>query len=285
MAELNTFAKDLEAQLTCAICNDIFTDPRTLPCLHTFCFKCIKSWNEACHKEMKRLRCPTCRAVVKIEGDDISKLPSSFTYNSLLQLFNAMKTKTDEHNQQQLPECVSCNKRSVLVGFCAQCEGMICNECINQHKTITPLIKTHQATLWGEFKTQNVNSYINNQAICKEKFHQKCRLDYYCITCRKCICQKCGMTTSHGSHDRVTIEKAAEDAKKLIRKEKDRLNELLIGYKKELELSNENMTRIQSEVDTAKAKVQNDIQAMMKILQDRQNALFATLDGLLAEQT
>ncbi|KXJ19367.1 Tripartite motif-containing protein 2 [Exaiptasia diaphana] len=208
---------DLEAQLTCAICNDIFTDPRTLPCLHTFCFKCIKSWNEACHKEMKRLRCPTCRAVVKVEEDDISKLPSSFTYNSLLQLFNVMKTKTDEHNQQQLPEC-------------------------------------------------------------------KCRLDYYCITCRKCICQKCG-TTSHSRHDKASIEEAAEDAKKLIRKEKDRLNELLSGYKNDFEQSNENMTRIQSEVDVAKAKVQNDIQAIMKILQDRQNALIATLDGLLAEQT
>ncbi|XP_020896601.2 E3 ubiquitin-protein ligase TRIM71 [Exaiptasia diaphana] len=283
MAGLKTFTDDLEAQLTCVICNDIFTDPRTLPCLHTFCFKCIKNWNEACQREMKRLRCPTCRAVVKIEGDDISKLPSSFTYKSLLQLFNVMKTKTDEQSQQQLPECVGCNKRSVLVGFCPQCEGMICNECINQHKTKSS-IKTHQATLWSEFKTQNVNSYINNQSICKEKFHQKCRLDYYCITCRKCICNKCS-ATAHSIHDKVSIEQAAEDAKKLIRNEKDRLNELLIGYKKDLELSNENMTRIQSEVDAAKAKVRNDTQALMKILQDRQNALIATLDGLLAEQT
>ncbi|XP_020912396.2 E3 ubiquitin-protein ligase TRIM71 isoform X1 [Exaiptasia diaphana] len=284
MAASSSFTEDLKAQLTCAICNDIFTDPRTLPCLHTFCFNCIKGWNEACQIERKRLRCPTCRAVVKIEGDDISKLPSSFTYNSLLQLFNVMKTKTDEHSQQQLPECVGCSKRSVLVGFCPQCEGIICNECIDQHKTVKPLIKTHQATLWSEFKTQNVNSYINNQTICKEKYHQKCRLDYYCITCKKCICQKCG-TTAHSSHDKVSIEEAAEDAKNLIRKEKDRLNELLLGYKKELKLSNENMTRIQSEVDTAKAKVRNDTQALMKILQDRQNALIATLDGLLAEQT
>ncbi|XP_028513566.1 E3 ubiquitin-protein ligase TRIM71-like [Exaiptasia diaphana] len=283
MATSSSFRDNLEAQLTCAICNDIFTDPRTLPCLHTFCFKCIKDWNEACQREMKRLRCPTCRAVVKIEGDDISKLPSSFTYKSLLQLFNVMKTKTDEQSQQQLPECVGCNKRSVLVGFCPQCEGMICNECINQHKTKSS-IKTHQATLWSEFKTQNVNSYINNQSICKEKFHQKCRLDYYCITCRKCICNKCS-ATAHSIHDKVSIEQAAEDAKKLIRNEKDRLNELLIGYKKDLELSNENMTRIQSEVDAAKAKVRNDTQALMKILQDRQNALIATLDGLLAEQT
>ena len=256
MAVSSSFIDNLEAQLTCAICNDIFTDPRTLPCLHIFCFKCIKSWNEACQRESKRLKCPTCRAVVNIEGSDIAKLP----------------------------ECVGCNKRSTLLGFCPQCEGMICNECINQHKTIQPLIKTHQATLWSEFKTQNVNSYINNQAICKEKFHQKCRLDYYCITCRKCVCQKCS-ATAHSSHDKVSTEEAAEDAKNIIRKEKNRLNELIIGYKKELELSNENMSRIQSEVDTAKSKVQNDTQDLMKILQDHQNTLIATLDGLLAEQT
>jgi len=26
----------------CSICTEVFTDPRVLPCLHTYCLKCIK---------------------------------------------------------------------------------------------------------------------------------------------------------------------------------------------------------------------------------------------------
>ncbi|XP_028519218.1 E3 ubiquitin-protein ligase TRIM71-like [Exaiptasia diaphana] len=276
MEGLHSFTSDFEAQLTCAVCNEIFTEPRTLPCLHTFCFKCIKGWNETCQKEKKTLKCPTCRAAVNIEGGDIANLPSSFTFKSLLQLFDSMKMKADEPNQQ-FPECSGCSNSCTLIGFCPQCGGMICDECMNEHRTAKVLIKSHKATLWNEFNPEVLNSFVNNQAFCKEKFHVNCRLEFYCKTCKKCICNKCS-ATAHGSHDKVSIEEAAEDAKKLIRRDKDRLNELIIGYKKQLQLSNENMRRIQSEISTAKAEVRNHTQNLIKILQDHEDNKIATLD-------
>ena len=32
----------LEEQLTCSVCNKQFTDPRTLPCLHSYCLECVQ---------------------------------------------------------------------------------------------------------------------------------------------------------------------------------------------------------------------------------------------------
>ena len=32
----------LEEQLTCKICSKQFNDPRTLPCLHSFCLECVQ---------------------------------------------------------------------------------------------------------------------------------------------------------------------------------------------------------------------------------------------------
>ena len=34
--------KELEEQLTCNVCLDWYTNPKTLPCLHSFCLKCIE---------------------------------------------------------------------------------------------------------------------------------------------------------------------------------------------------------------------------------------------------
>ena len=45
MAEQSTTAtalQELDGQLTCSVCLDQYTGPKTLPCLHSFCVKCIE---------------------------------------------------------------------------------------------------------------------------------------------------------------------------------------------------------------------------------------------------
>ena len=37
-----TALKELDEQLTCNVCLDQYTNPKTLPCLHSFCLKCIE---------------------------------------------------------------------------------------------------------------------------------------------------------------------------------------------------------------------------------------------------
>ena len=53
MAEKNTAStealKKLEEQLTCPICLEQFTNPKSFPCFHSFCLHCLEVWQKKQH--------------------------------------------------------------------------------------------------------------------------------------------------------------------------------------------------------------------------------------------
>ena len=68
---------------TCSICQEVFTDPRLLPCGHSFCFESLQSF---CRHNTpgNGAQCPLCRKVFTIPQGGVEELASNF---SLLELF------------------------------------------------------------------------------------------------------------------------------------------------------------------------------------------------------
>ena len=50
--------KQIEEEITCSICRDLFTDPKTIPCLHMFCKQCIEQSIESSKKMASTVICP-----------------------------------------------------------------------------------------------------------------------------------------------------------------------------------------------------------------------------------
>ncbi len=44
---LSSFKEEFENQLTCIICLNPYTDPKILPCHHSFCLECIQLLEKA----------------------------------------------------------------------------------------------------------------------------------------------------------------------------------------------------------------------------------------------
>uniref|UniRef100_A0A803K3W9 non-specific protein-tyrosine kinase n=1 Tax=Xenopus tropicalis TaxID=8364 RepID=A0A803K3W9_XENTR len=62
-------AADLRDELTCSICQDIYTDPVTLPCGHNFCRGCIEKtwdWQKSIEEDPS---CPECRERYRRQPD------------------------------------------------------------------------------------------------------------------------------------------------------------------------------------------------------------------------
>ena len=53
-----------EEHLTCSVCLEQLKDPKVLPCLHSFCHKCIV--NIAKKGNANNINCPECRKFVQV---------------------------------------------------------------------------------------------------------------------------------------------------------------------------------------------------------------------------
>src|SRR6218665_3400105 len=75
----------LRAITECPICMDVFTDPRVLPCIHSFCFECLRHTSEATQKKPEdKMPCPLCRKEFIIPADGVNGVQKNFFVENLL---------------------------------------------------------------------------------------------------------------------------------------------------------------------------------------------------------
>jgi len=73
-----SIAKQLDDIMECPICTEVYTDPRVLPCVHTYCLKCIKAWSR--DKQLgDQLACPLCRKQFTVPCDGVGICPKIFS--------------------------------------------------------------------------------------------------------------------------------------------------------------------------------------------------------------
>jgi len=289
MDELNAkkFTADLTKDLTCPFCQEIFTSPKTLRCMHSFCLKCLFQWSRECQLNRSHFACPICAMLLETSEANLPKLPSMFGFEPLLKLHQAMTLKQNKksqtQNQKLSPKCAGCSKRLVLVSFCCQCCGMICNECINAHKTLKTILGDHKTIILNEFNQNHLDTYLKNQVFCQEKTHEDCRLVEFCQTCSKVVCHKC-IEGPHHKHDRGTLQEGVVDVKAAIKRDMQRVKPLMDGYIQDKAVYKENVERLRGEIQAAKKKVHEVVQEQIKALQDHEMTMMIMLDEMLQKE-
>ena len=122
----------LKEQLTCPVCLDHYTNPKTLPCLHSFCQDCLEGLpldkkNETCY-----ISCPICRQCAELPKKGAGAFPVAFTLNNLKEMYSLMKKTAD----LSIPQEATCSDHEKpLEFFCETCDTVICSHCLaHTHK-------------------------------------------------------------------------------------------------------------------------------------------------------
>ena len=109
--DLQTLLHNLHEVVSCSVCMSPFTDPKILPCFHTFCLHCLNELQRTSGKHGE-ITCPECRRKFQVPGTGYPKdLPANFRMNSLLDVTAIQKCNVAG------VKCGNCEKTSAQSSF------------------------------------------------------------------------------------------------------------------------------------------------------------------------
>ncbi|XP_078344575.1 E3 ubiquitin-protein ligase TRIM45-like [Oculina patagonica] len=270
---MEALLKNLKEHVSCSICLDTYTDPKTIDCLHTFCCECLKK-HALTSQRQGLYRCPECNAQVDIpEGNRFDRLPSSFLHNSLLSLL-AVRQSGDGSEMS----CSLCQKKSAEVDYCFDCEKFMCPDCVKAHDLFrTAAFEHHKVTPVKQFQPEDYEALLKRQSFCSQKYHEREVTRFFCLHCQECVCQVC-INTDHKTHDVVPLDKAADDEKTNIIAETDVIKEKIqacSGLIRQIETTE---IELETNITTAKRQVSQTAEQMVTKIRENEREAITTLE-------
>ena len=256
----------------CGICSELYTDPRMLPCLHSFCCKCLQKSMENKESQAATIKCPTCEKDTPLPESGITGLEKDLRkeYEAKSAEYE-MKLKS--HNVERCDRCVESSDDNTATVFCCECCEFLCSACMSDHKRWK---KTHNHELLSigeEEKKQNRQMLIPHQPLSCQT-HSDEILKFYCETCSALMCRDC-IVINHTGHDYNRVENVAE-------KESASLQSSLLSVScaksklsDALALGDKMMQQVQAKQKSVEEDIKRSFNEIRQTLRNREEALLA----------
>ena len=271
-------AKQLDDITECPICTEVYTDPRVLPCVHTYCLKCIETWSKD-KQPGDKLACPLCRTEFTLPSNGVGDLPKNFFVANFLhmkELSFSVESKTSP-----CEACSDCEEsesevQNVALVYCVECQVKLCQNCERAHKGLK-LTRSHKLMAIGD--GLNIETLYQSipPTFCSQ--HEEESLKIYCFDCKSAICMMCYIK-SHNGHKWSDVKELVDDFRKQMTSDvggvaagADRCREMLESLEKEkndfteqisktgMEIS-EKAEQLKQMIDVHREKLMNELSSM-----------------------
>ncbi|XP_077314913.1 E3 ubiquitin-protein ligase TRIM39-like [Lithobates pipiens] len=182
---------DLSSELRCSICIDIYVDPVTLPCGHSFCRNCItQAWD---HQGRGDSKCPECKQIY-------GKRPELKINVRLLNIAKVFRYSQPDEDETGV-YCTYCESRVPAAKSCLQCETSMCDNHLRRHNGTV-----QHALIPPTMSVRDRKCSIHKNI-----------LEHYCVEDSECICESCRLLEEHRGHLMESLDEASEKKKKKLR--------------------------------------------------------------------
>ena len=269
--DLKTLLLNLHEAVSCSVCGDTFTDPKVLPCLHTYCLHCLNELQRTSGR-VGQISCPECRGEFRIAGSGTpDQLPTNFRLNSLLDVL-----AIQECNSTGV-KCGNCDKRSAQCFYCFQCCVFWCEDCITAHNIIRTN-KGHRVLALKDFQDQDIADVIKRPSFCQKEHHENEELKYFCKDCKVPICNTC-VVTLHDGHAKAPLAEAANERKLRVKSVIESHKQKALQKRSKLSKLQDERTKIQTQVASAKQNAQIFADNMMKVIEAKKQEFFREVEN------
>ncbi|XP_059819478.1 tripartite motif-containing protein 2-like isoform X1 [Hypanus sabinus] len=150
--------------LVCSICLDRYNNPKVLPCLHTFCERCLQNYIPP---QSLSLSCPVCRQTSILPEKGVAALQNNFFISNLMEVLQRDPSCNREEASMKATvgavsgHSLSCpnHEGKVMEFYCGPCETAMCGECTEgehrEHRTVPlkDVVEQHKAALHKQLDT------------------------------------------------------------------------------------------------------------------------------------
>ncbi|XP_041859484.1 E3 ubiquitin-protein ligase TRIM33 isoform X2 [Melanotaenia boesemani] len=212
---------------TCAVCKQSLQsrdcEPKLLPCLHTFCLKCIPQPDRQISVQVPGphgqtdthivnvMRCAVCHQDYK-QSDIIDNYFVKDTTEA---------TSTSDEKAAQV--CTSCEDNAGTIGFCVECGEWLCKTCVEAHQRVK-ITKDHKIRTKEDTETASESVTTAGQRPVFCPIHKQEPLKLFCETCDTLTCRDCQLL-EHKEHRYQFLEEAFQNHKGFIETNMAKLQE------------------------------------------------------------
>ena len=270
--------EDLEREITCGICQEHYTEPKALPCLHYYCKQCILRLALRTGTG-KPFSCPECRCEAILPEGGVDKLKTAFFVNRLKTTISTMERT---HGKVEV-KCEQCeDSRDNAEAFCRQCASFICKECVNLHTRIKTF-KSHEVASLEDLKHGRAKPIPVKEPPTKKCLVHEKSLKIYCYDCASLICRDCTVK-DHRDHNFEFTKKAAPDTKTKLMQEIKPLRDLHVKCTTTVEQIQINKIEVEAQKQSVVNAIKTTFKDLHDILDKRERELVEEAEAVVQEK-
>ncbi|XP_078138024.1 E3 ubiquitin-protein ligase TRIM21-like isoform X1 [Centroberyx gerrardi] len=268
-----------EEQFLCSICLDVFTDPVSIPCGHSFCKNCItQHWDISV-----QCQCPMCKKLFDTRpllqvNIFISEMAAQFRKSAQMKASSCPDQRCAKPGEVPCDVCTGTKLKALK--SCLVCLASYCETHLEPHQRMTGL-KRHKLM----DPVENLEGRM-----CKK--HDR-PLELFCKTDQMCVCLLCTVL-DHKSHHIVPLKEGCEGKKaelgKMIQERRLKIQEI----KHSVELSEEDadreiadsvrvFTALMQSVERGQAELIETIQEKQKTTEKQAEGFIKELEQEISE--
>ena len=198
------------AELSCSLCSQLYSSPRVLPCLHSFCETCLEDHQENICGEGEELTCPIDYCQESAGEIALDELPTNVWLDGKISV---------ETNIGRILKgnCNICDESSSAT-FCADCGIALCGGCVTNWHNKNKLYRNHSLVpISGSVETtrkalvDHFAQSVQQKHYCTK--HDKKEAEFKCQDCKEIRCYLCCLSGCCKNHNYQSIADLAEDTR------------------------------------------------------------------------